>query len=95
MGRLQAEAMSEAMSEASISLEAQLGWHLTSNHYPPVPDSMIPVCIEAIDNANEGEWDKLVSLPEGVGYKGLTVAPTHAIVEQHHLDNWIIESELD
>ena len=94
MGRLQAEAMAEAMAEANLSLEAQLEWHLTSNHYPPVPNSMIPVCIEAIDNANEGEWDKLVSLPEGVGYKGLTVAPTHAIVEQHHLDNWIIESEL-
>jgi hypothetical protein len=54
---------------------------------------MIPVCIEAIENANDGEWDKLVSLPEGVGYRGLTVAPTHAIIEQHHLDAWIEEYE--
>ena len=91
MGRLQAE----AMAEASISLDMQLEWHLQSNHYPPVPTYMVPVCIEAIDNANEGEWYKLVSLPEGVGYKGLTVAPTWAIVESHHLDAWIIESELD
>jgi len=90
MGRLQAE----AMAEANLSLEAQLDWHLTSNHYPPVPSIMIPVCIEAIDNANEGEWDKLVALPENVSWKGLTEVPTHAIVEQHHLEFWIIESEL-
>jgi hypothetical protein len=56
---------------------------------------MVPVCIQAIDAANEGEWDKELSLPEGVGYKGLTVAPVWAIVEQHHLETWIIESELD
>jgi hypothetical protein len=56
---------------------------------------MIPVCIEAIDYANEGEWDKLVALPENVSWRGLTEVPVHAIVEQHHLDPWIIESELD
>ena len=48
--------------------------------------------IEAINNAIAGEWTKLVSLPEGVGYRGLTVAPTDAIIEQHHLDAWV---ELD
>ena len=90
MGRLQAE----AMAEASISLEAQLEWHLTANHYPPVPSIMIPVCIEAIDAANEGDWDKLITLPENVSWRGLTEVPVHAIVEQHHLDPWIIESEL-
>lgn len=91
MGRLQAE----AMAEASISLEAQLDWHLTANHYPPVPSIMIPVCIEAIDNANDSDWDKLITLPENITWKGLTEAPTYAIVEGHHLDPWIIERELD
>jgi hypothetical protein len=70
-------------------LRTALSWHLTSNHFPPVPTIMVDTCIEAINNANDGEWDKLVSLPEGVGYKGLTVAPTHAIVEQHHLDSFL------
>lgn len=93
MGHLSALAMTD--EELGLTLEQQIGWHLQSNHFPPVPASMIPVCIEAIDLANEGEWDKNVSLPEGVGYKGLTVAPVYAIVEQHHLSAWIIESELD
>lgn len=89
MGASQAREMAEL---DSIGIEQSIGWHLTSNHYPPIPTMMVPVCIEAIDNANDGEWDKLVSLPEGVSWRGLTEAPTSAIVEGHHLESWI-ESE--
>lgn len=84
MGSLQAQEMSELMP-----LEEAIAWHLRSNHFPPIPLSMVPVCIEAIQHANEGNFDKLVSLPEGVGYRGLTAAPVLAIIEQHHLDNWV------
>ena len=87
MGSIQAQEMAEM-----LSMEDAIAWHLRSNHFPPIPLSMVPVCIEAIENALAGEWTKLVSLPEGVGYKGLTVAPTDAIIEQHHLDPWV---ELD
>ena len=69
-GSLQAMEMAEM-----LEIESALSWHLTSNHFPPVPVSMVPVCIEAIENANAGDWMKNVSLPEGIGYKGLTVAP--------------------
>jgi hypothetical protein len=92
MGRMNAIAISD--EALGIDLETQLEWHLRSNHYPPVPVSMVPVCIEAIDLANEGDWDAVVTMPEGVSYRGSSVAPVYAIVEQHHLDNWIIESEL-
>ena len=91
MGRLQAE----AMMEASITLEQQISWHLTANHYPPVPEFMVQPCIEAIDSANEGDWAKLITLPYGVSWRGLNKAPASAIGEAHHLDTWIIESELD
>ena len=90
MGALQAI----AMAEASISLEQQVEWHLTTNHYPPVPPIMVQTCIEAIDEANDGNWDGEITLPEGVSWQGLTTAPVYAIVEQHHLEHWIIESEL-
>jgi len=91
MGRLQAE----AMAEASISLEAQLDWHLTSNHYPPVPSIMVPVCIEALDAVNtDSDWDRQIALPEGVSWRGLSEVSASVIIEQHHLDPWIIESEL-
>lgn len=91
MGRMQAEALA---AEDFLPLEAQLQWHLSSNHYPPVPAEMVPVCIEAIDLANEGKWEAMVELPEGTLWRGREMSPVHAIVEQHHLDTWIIEREL-
>ena len=87
MGSLQAAEMAEM-----LSMEDAITWHLRSNHFPPIPTSMVPVCIEAIQNALDGNWTKLVSLPDGVGYRGLTAAPTDAIIEHHHLDPWV---ELD
>ena len=87
MGRLYAE----GIAETDLPIEDQITWHLSGNFFPPVPVSMVPVCIAALDAANEEDWDRMISLPEGVGYKGLTAAPAHAIVEQHHLDPWLVQ----
>jgi hypothetical protein len=87
MGSLQAVEMAEM-----LTMEDAIAWHLTSNHYPPVPLSMVEPCIEAIQNALEGNWYKPVELPKPVSYKGSSHAPSSAIIEQHHLDPWL---ELD
>ena len=79
-------------AEGEVSLEQAIGYHLQSNHYPPVPLSMVQPCIEAIDAANEGDIDLEIEMPEGVSYRGMPTAPAWAIIEQHHLDSWI-ESE--
>lgn len=77
-----------------LDIETQIGIHLTGNHYPPVPKSMVKPCIEAIDAVNDlGLWDLEIPMPEGVFYKGLTTAPAWAIIEQHHLNAWLIERE--
>ena len=89
MGRLYAE----GIAETDLPLEDQIRWHLRSNHFPPVPESMVPVCIAALNAAACDEWDKLIPLPEGVGYRGLTAAPVSAIIEQHHLDPWLPETD--
>lgn len=88
MGNLQAQEMTEM-----ADLDTALAWHLTANHYPPVPAYMLETCKQAIDLANEGDWHSEIELPEGVLYKGLTEAPVYAIVEQHHLSNWIEEED--
>jgi hypothetical protein len=85
MGR----ATAEAIIETDTTLEEQLAWHLTYNHFPPVPTSMIPTCIEAIEAGHDEDWDRLISLPMGIGYRGLTVAPANAIIESHHLHSWL------
>ena len=76
-----------------MDLVQGLTWHLQSNHFPPIPVSMVQPCIDAIDAFYEGDTNKLISLPEGIGYKGLTAAPAWAIIEQHHLDPWLDTEE--
>jgi hypothetical protein len=77
-----------------LDIETQIGIHLASNHYPPIPSIMIEPCIEAIDAVNDlGLWDLEIALPEGVSWRGLTSAPAHAIISNHHLEAWIIERE--
>ena len=76
------------------NIEQAIQWHLMHNHFPPVPASMVEPCIQAIDAINEFDYKRLIALPDGVGYKGLTVAPANAIAEAHHLDPWLMpESE--
>ena len=78
----------------NLTIENQIAIHLSANHYPPVPAIMVQPCVEAIDAVNDlGLWDLEIPLPEGVSWRGLTTAPAHAIIEQHHLDSWIIERE--
>jgi hypothetical protein len=88
MGHLQ------ALEFAEGDLETGLTWHLLSNHYPPVPKSMVRVCMEAIDAMNEGDYYREIELPEGITYKGQTTAPAWDISNQHHLDAWIEYEEL-
>jgi hypothetical protein len=77
-----------------LDLETAIGYHLQGNHYPPVPLSMVPVCIEAIDAIWEDDFQRECLLPEGVTYKnGQDTAPAWAIAEQHHLDAWLPQEE--
>ena len=77
-----------------LDLETAITIQLRSNHYPPVPYSMVPVCIEALDAYNEGDHDKRIQLPEGVTWREETTAPANKIIDAHHLWEWVIESEL-
>ena len=79
--------------ELELDLEMAISIHLRSNHYPPVPLSMVQPCIDAIDAYYDEDYDKLIEMPEGVSYKGDTHAPAWAIIEQHHLDAWLPEGE--
>ena len=88
MGSLQAQEMAEM-----LSIEDALAWHLRSNHYPPIPLSMVKPCMEAIDAMLEDEPYRVVNLPDGVTYKGDTSAPAWIISDQHHLDAWWSQDE--
>jgi len=89
MGRI----LAQEISDFDIALERQLAIHLQNNHYPPVPVSMVPACIAAIDAGWADEWDLEIELPEGVTWRGKTSAPASDIIEAHHLDEWLTLGE--
>jgi hypothetical protein len=81
--------MAYDLVESVIDINQSIAIHLTNNHYPPVPMSMVQPCIDAIYAYDEEEYDKLIELPNGVMWRGLNSAPAHAIVEGHHLQAWL------
>ena len=89
MGSLHAMEFSNMVEEGNISLEQTLEWHLTGNHYPPVPVSMVPVCLEAIRLCRLEKFDEMVELPKGISWKDQNSAPVYAIIEAHHLEHFI------
>lgn len=95
MGALQAQ----EFAQMDVDLETALAWHLRGNHYPPIPSSMVPVCIEAIDAYWEDDTQRLIKLPiDGLDRNGEPFqirwrdgsdhAPAWAIIEHAHLDAW-------
>lgn len=86
MGHMQAMEMA-----AHADLDTALRWHLTSNHYPPLPVALVEPAKQAIAFANEGQWDVPVALPDGISYRGREFAPVWAAVDGWHLDAFIEE----
>ena len=78
----------------SFDLDQAILIHLRGNHYPPVPSSMVQPCIDAIDAYYDEDYDKLISLPSPILWKGKDEAPASAIIEAHHLEAWLPEIEL-
>ncbi len=85
MGRNTAQDLVENVIDIRQSIAIQL----QSNHYPPVPLTMVEPCIEAIYACSDEDYDKQITLPEGVKWRGKETAPAWAIVEGHHLEPWL------
>lgn len=77
------------LADGTMDLTSALHYHLSANHYPPVPDSMIQPCIDAIDAYWEEDYFREIDLNGNLYRNGLTSAPASAIVEAHHLDRFI------
>ena len=76
-----------------LDLESSIAMHLQANHYPPVPVSMVKPCIEAIDAYNDNyDANKMIALPEGISWRGIDRAPAWALIENHHLDAWLVHA---
>jgi len=78
----------EAVEEVSDTWKL-VAYHLQNNHYPPIPLNMVDTCLRAIEYANEGDFNTIITLPEGTLYKGANTANVETIVESHHLHQFI------
>lgn len=78
-----------ASGELPISLEDAILVHLTSNHYPPLPTSLVPVAVQAIEAVNASDPHAIVRLPLGHAFRGYTSAEAHELVEGLHLEAWV------
>jgi hypothetical protein len=76
------------LAENVIDIRQSISIQLRSNHYPPVPLTMVEPCIEAIYAVSDGDTHKSIQLPDGVQWRGYPTAPAYAIVEGHHLEPW-------
>ena len=83
------------LAENVIDIRQSIGYHLTGNHYPPVPMSMVEPCVEAIYAVSDGDTHKSIQLPEGIFWRGYPTAPAYAIVEGHHLGAWCSYDDTD
>lgn len=89
MGLNTATEMADAVDNGEITLGRSISWHLTSNHYPPVPVTMVEACIKAIDADNLDDPNREITLPDGVLYRDRSTAPAWAIIENFHLSPWL------
>lgn len=73
------------IAETDTTIEQQVSWHFSSNCYPPVPQQMVPVAVQAIELLIAEEPDVMVKLPEGVSFRGATQVMAVTLVENLHL----------
>jgi hypothetical protein len=91
MGSMQAAGMAELVDEGRVDLDTVLRWHLTSNHFPPLPVELAGPAREAIEAIEAGDYDRAIRLPAGVTWRNRRSAPARECAEAWHLDSFIEE----
>jgi hypothetical protein len=71
------------------SIERQISIHFSSNCYPPIPQFMVAVGVEAIEAINDGDHDRLINLPDGVSFRDSKTVKASDAVDALRLDAWI------
>lgn len=69
--------------------ENTLLWHLRSNHYPPLPDSLVTPAKWAIRKAECGDFERKRRLPKGMTYKGRATISVEELLDSLHLWDFV------
>lgn len=82
-------ATTEVIANSPLSLPEKIVWQLQGNHVPPIDPMFTMIAIEAVELASEGEWDTVLSLPNGL------TRTVSAVIDLLHLDAFVTTSEED
>lgn len=93
MGYATAAEFSDSVEQGLTTLDSALSHHLTANHYPPLPTSLIPVAKRVIAQANKGNWNAKVRLPKGISFRGSSLAPVSECIRAWHLEAFLRPEE--
>jgi hypothetical protein len=66
-----------------IDLDTSLHYHLRNNHFPPVSDAFIDTAKQAIELANQGDYDTEIEMPNGITLE------VNRIIEGLHLEFYL------
>lgn len=94
MGAGTAMDMKHEVDRGALRMAVALQWHLTSNHYPPIPAAFVSVAQDAIDKINMDEGDDMVIFPEGLAINGQQALPAFEIARLMHLESFVDQEPL-
>jgi hypothetical protein len=69
----------------ALDMDSLIALHLSSNHYPSVPATMVAPCKEAIRFAELETLYELVQLPAGVLWRGYQSVKASVLMDAFHL----------
>ena len=75
------------------SKDQALQWHLSSNHYPPLPAGVFALAKRAIRLANRGKWESKINLGNVGTFRGSRYAPVRECIRAWHLDQFLDSEE--
>ena len=84
--------------EFTKDLKTAVSMHLTSNCFPPVPQYMVPVAVEAIEKVVANETYAILELPNGVTFRNETSVRAINVVDALHLFafvDWINDNDME
>jgi hypothetical protein len=91
MGNGIASDLAYQCEEGLLSLDLALGYHLECNHFPPLPSELIPTCKEAIIACNDGDYERLIDLPDGILFRGEAQVYAYRVVQSCHLEYFLVD----
>ena len=98
MGNLHAQEFAAAVEDGSISLDAALGYHLFTNHYPRLPQGCLEAAKLAIAAIREGAPEREIDIkPFEIGYHKRygTMVPAFVLAKNWHLEAFCAAPEED